>query len=91
MGICPYAGANELTVNSGSYNSGFECYDMDLNGLPDWWEAQYSWGGAHDAAGDKDNDGISNLLEYLYGSDPTSYNSGPTVLITSPRSNNIAP
>jgi hypothetical protein len=49
--------------------------DSDGDGLPDWWEDQYAPLGfdkynANDAAGDRNNDGVSNLDEYLDGTDP---------------------
>jgi len=47
--------------------------DTDGDGMPDGWEAQYNYLGAgalnplvNDAAGDPDNDGLSNLQEYQY-------------------------
>jgi uncharacterized repeat protein (TIGR01451 family) len=41
--------------------------DLDGDGLPDWWEEQYN---AYDPSADLDGDGLSNLDEYLNGSDP---------------------
>ena len=37
--------------------------DKDASGLPDWWEEVY--GITSGASGDDDNDGLSNLTEYL--------------------------
>lgn len=36
--------------------------DLNKNGIPDWWEELY---GVYDANGDFDNDGLTNLQEYL--------------------------
>lgn len=53
--------------------------DSNANGLPDFWELYY-FGGLNVAKGgpneDYDGDGLSNLYEYLTGTDPTDPNSG---------------
>lgn len=51
--------------------------DTDGDGLPDGWELKYglnprSAAGRDGAAGDFDNDGVSNLDEYLQGGDPAN-------------------
>jgi subtilisin family serine protease len=47
--------------------------DTDANGLPDWWELQYF---GHltgtDPNADSDHDGMSNLAEWLAGTNPTN-------------------
>ena len=47
--------------------------DSDLNGLPDWWEQEYF---GHltgtDSSADPDQDGLSNLSEWLAGTNPTN-------------------
>jgi hypothetical protein len=45
--------------------------DSDNDALPDSWELQFFGNLAQGAGDDPDGDGISNLLEYLRGSNPT--------------------
>ena len=49
--------------------------DSDSDGMPDEWEKQYGFDphGTANAAEDKDNDGYTNIEEYLNGTDPTVY------------------
>ena len=44
--------------------------DLDGNGLPDDWERQYFGCIGVDPDSDADGDGVSNLQEYLWGTDP---------------------
>jgi hypothetical protein len=44
--------------------------DSNGDGLPDYWVAQY-FGGFANPTNDFDHDGLSNLQEYLAGTDPT--------------------
>lgn len=53
--------------------------DSDGDGLPDFWENY--WGTlAMSPSGDYDGDGLSNLGEYLAGSDPTAEDYDPPIL-----------
>lgn len=45
--------------------------DSDRDGMPDWWELLHFDGFTNALAGaDADEDGLSNLEEYVYGTDP---------------------
>ena len=51
--------------------------DADHDGLPNWWELSYgieanNATGRHGATGDFDLDGVSNIVEYLFGMNPAS-------------------
>lgn len=48
-------------------------FDSNANGIPDWWELQYS-GSIHGlaAANDPDQDGMNNLAEWIARTDPTN-------------------
>lgn len=52
-------------------------YDTDLDGMPDYFERLHGLDvrSAANASGDADNDGISNLREYLAGGLPTNTDS----------------
>ena len=60
--------------------------DSDADGIPDWWTQEYFGHLTGQAAGhslasdDADGDGLSNLQEYLAGTDPT--NSASALRIT---------
>ncbi|HKQ38578.1 MAG TPA: lamin tail domain-containing protein, partial [Verrucomicrobiae bacterium] len=54
--------------------------DIDADGLPDAWEAAYPDAG--NPALDADLDGLSNLQEYLAGTDPTSAGSRLKLTLT---------
>ncbi|MGB0373117.1 MAG: hypothetical protein ACPGN3_17450 [Opitutales bacterium] len=48
--------------------------DYDNDGMPDGWEANYGIG-ASNGSDDNDSDGIPNIVEYHFGTDPTVSNS----------------
>jgi parallel beta-helix repeat protein len=57
-------------------NEKLESSDSDDDGLPDWWEVQMGLNPlVDDAQEDFDNDNLSNLEEYLQGTDPHSSDS----------------
>jgi hypothetical protein len=49
--------------------------DANANGLADAWEEQYFPGQTPDPQADSDDDGVSNLREYIAGTNPTSKSS----------------
>ena len=51
--------------------------DTDFNGMPDNWEVQYFGHLGNNATADPDNDGVSNLNEYLQGTNPVVPNTPP--------------
>jgi sugar lactone lactonase YvrE len=63
-----YAGQTSLQL------TGLVIVDTDGDGLPDWWEDQFSLSktNAADAALDLDGDGAANVHEFLAGTNPTN-------------------
>jgi GH35 family endo-1,4-beta-xylanase len=45
--------------------------DTDMDGMPDSWEMTYFGNLGASATGDNDSDGVSNLVEYRTGTDPS--------------------
>ena len=62
-----------FTVTNPVAVSAFFAVDSDSNGLPDWWELKYFGAIHNDPNADPDGDGLSNLQEYLLGTDPTKF------------------
>ncbi|GEP40990.1 hypothetical protein BGE01nite_02810 [Brevifollis gellanilyticus] len=58
--------------------------DLDEDGLPDSWEVAngLSPSNATDATLDPDGDGITNINEYAYSTNPNSFDSGGTITVT---------
>ncbi|OQX27669.1 MAG: hypothetical protein BWK80_04165 [Desulfobacteraceae bacterium IS3] len=66
-------------------------FDSDGDGMPDNWELKFGLDPVvNDADGDSDQDGYSNLEEYLYGSDPTDSHSVPQIPISHAGEDQIA-
>lgn len=55
--------------------------DTDGDGLPDAWELLHFGSLALSASGDADGDGVSNLAEFIAGSDPLGQNNSAVSLI----------
>jgi hypothetical protein len=53
----------------------FLSFDLDGDGLPDEWERRHFGGLSQSSADDFDNDGVSNLDEYLDGTNPADSHS----------------
>jgi len=64
--------------------------DADGDGLPNEWESVHNlnWM-VDDALEDRDNDGFSNLREYLSGSDPEIYHDQPSILADPENDNDV--
>ncbi|MEY4485025.1 MAG: hypothetical protein RL693_2477, partial [Verrucomicrobiota bacterium] len=62
-----------LTITNGMVNVTLaQNIDNAHNGLPDWWESQHGLSlFAANANSDLEHDGLSNLLEYAFGGNPT--------------------
>ncbi|MFZ1218545.1 MAG: hypothetical protein WAO00_04590, partial [Chthoniobacterales bacterium] len=67
---------------------GLGLLDTNQNGMDDRWEMEYFGDLDQAADADFDGDGISNLQEYLQGTDPTDYFNGTTPLIEIVSGNN---
>ncbi|MFX0209938.1 MAG: NosD domain-containing protein, partial [Candidatus Hodarchaeota archaeon] len=70
MGTYPLAGPVGA-IDPYPLNEKLEPSDSDDDGLPDWWDVQMGFNPlVDDAQEDFDNDTLSNLEEYLQGTDP---------------------
>ena len=73
--VTPLAGLQGMMTSGGRLNLA-RIVDSDGNGLPDWWERTYfnRFMGT-DPQADADDDGETNLAEWLAGTDPTNASS----------------
>jgi alpha-tubulin suppressor-like RCC1 family protein len=67
---------------------GLGLLDTNQNGMDDRWEMEYFGNLDQGAGADFDGDGISNLQEYLQGTDPSDYFNGTTPMIEIVSGNN---
>jgi len=58
--------------------------DADGDGMADTWEMEHFGTMDRDGGGDFDGDGVSDLDEYLLGTDPTQSNAPSTPVVASP-------
>ncbi|MGA0900693.1 MAG: cohesin domain-containing protein [Luteolibacter sp.] len=67
--------------------------DNAANGLPDWWEEQHGMSLFDDnASQDPEKDGLSNLLEYAFGGNPTAADAnqrGPSMNVVESEGSNF--
>jgi len=67
-----------------AFDQGTDNTDTDADSLPDAWETTNFGNLNQNGAGDPDKDGLTNLQEYIFGSDPNSASSGlPKVGVSS--------
>lgn len=61
-----------VAPNPGRANRSVEMPDTDADGMPDEWETAFGLdpNNSNDADGDADGDGLTNVNEYLVGTDP---------------------
>jgi hypothetical protein len=79
-----WTGATPTPASSGSA-------DTDNDGMADAWESMHGLiVGVNDSSGDPDHDGMTNLAEYLAGTDPQDPNSKLWLQITPPSPSSVA-
>ena len=77
--------ASYATANIGQAKNLFSfdlTADLNLNGLPDWWEHAHFPATAGDGTTDTDGDGVSDVLEVLNQTDPLDFYNGSPPVIT---------
>lgn len=77
----------KLTVTDGGNNSDvdftavYAILDSDFDELPDWWEDYYFRDLDEDDQGDLDEDGYTNIEEYMAGTDPEVHDAAPSGIL----------
>ena len=66
-------------VRNGGRLNLLKMIDTDSNGLPDWWEMEYFGAIGVNPNADADADGMTNMQEYLDGTNPRSATSKLTI------------
>lgn len=79
--------SRDAEVTHGNESVGYLAFagavDLDGDGLPDSWEISNGLNpnNVADANSDPDNDGITNLNEYRYATNPNTFDSGGTITV----------
>lgn len=74
--------SSDLCLDFFLYGTPTNSTDMDSDGMPDSWEQTFFGGSTNGTPnGDSDGDRVSNLGEYITGTDPTSSSSKPQIRI----------
>ena len=68
----PFAWLDATATNISCFYKILDLTQSDTNGLPCWWELQYFGKTGVDPNADPDGDGLSNLQEYQWGTDPNN-------------------
>jgi hypothetical protein len=82
FGSNPYTGnaMGEISMYRDWIISNIPDYDVDMDGLPDWWETAYVGDAVSmEATGDGDGDGFSNYKEWIADTVPADDQSFPRI------------
>jgi alpha-tubulin suppressor-like RCC1 family protein len=76
------ARTGSMTIAGQTFTVNQNAFDSDGDGLPDDWEIAYFVNLTQVASGDPDGDGLTNLQEYQFGTNPTVANQGIAGTVT---------